>query len=148
MDNIEISEMTLSDLEDIKDSLLTDFDDFWNISTFENELKNQNSKYIKAALNNEIVGFAGIWKSVDDIHITNIVTKKKYRKNGVGSMLLSKLIEYSKLNTGISSITLEVNNNNLPAIKLYEKYGFKNVGLRKKYYNNTYDAIIMTKELN
>ena len=47
----------------------------------------------------------------------------------------------------LTSITLEVNSNNLAAIELYKKYGFKNVGLRKKYYNNTFDAIIMTKEL-
>lgn len=147
MDNIEISIMTTSDLENIKESLLEEFDDFWQYSTFENELKNPNSKYIKACNKDEIIGFAGIWKSVDDVHITNIVTKKDYRKKGIGSILLLKLIEISKSISGITSITLEVNKNNLPAIKLYEKYGFKNVGLRKKYYNNTYDALIMTKNL-
>ena len=148
MDNIEVSKMYVSDLESIKENLLDDYDDFWNYSTFKNELENPNSKYIKAISGNEIIGFAGIWKAVDDVHITNIVTIKKYKKQGIGSILLSKLIEISKSISGITSITLEVNSNNIPAQKLYKKFGFKNVGLRKKYYNNTDDAIIMTKELN
>ena len=147
MDNIEISRMDISDLERIKDQLFSDFDDFWNYNIFKNELENPNSKYIKATTNDEIIGFAGIWKAVDDVHITNIVTKKVYRKKGIGSKLLLELIRLAENEKEIASITLEVNSKNLPAIKLYEKHGFKNVGLRKNYYKNTYDAIIMTKEL-
>ena len=147
MHNIEIFRMTISDLELIKESLLLDFDDFWNFNTFKNELLNPNSKYIVAKINNEIVGFGGIWKAVDDVHITNIVTAKKYRSQNIGSILLSNLIEMSKSEIGITSITLEVNSNNIPAIKLYEKFGFKKVGLRKKYYNNIDDAVIYTKNV-
>lgn len=147
MDNIEISNMTLLDLECISDILQSDFDDFWNITTLKSELLNPNSKYIIAKLNNSIVSFAGIWKSVDDVHITNIVVNKNFRKQNIGSLMLSKLIELAKLEPNISSITLEVNRNNTAAIKLYEKFGFKVVGLRKKYYNNIDDAIIMTKDL-
>ncbi len=148
MHNIEIFRMTISDLELIKESLLLDFDDFWSFNTFKNELLNPNSKYIVAKINNEIVGFGGIWKAVDDVHITNIVTAKKFRRQNIGSILLSNLIEMSKSEIGITSITLEVNSNNIPAIKLYEKFGFKKVGLRKKYYNNIDDAVIYTKNLN
>jgi len=148
MDNIDISIMSVSDLELIKDSLLTDFDDFWNFNTFKNELLNPNSKYIVAKSNNKIIGFAGLWKSVDDVHITNIVTAKKYRKQNIGSLMLSELIKMAKNEQNITSITLEVNTNNIPAQKLYEKFGFKVVGLRKKYYNNIDDAIIYTKDLN
>ncbi len=145
MDKLEILKMTISDLDSIKDSLLLDFDDFWNYNTFKTELLNPNSKYIVAKVNKKIVGFAGIWKAVDDIHITNIVTAKKFRKHHIGSTMLLKLIEMAETEKEINSITLEVNANNEPAIKLYEKFGFKKVGLRKKYYNNTYDAIIMTR---
>jgi len=148
MDNVDISIMSVSDLELIKESLLTDFDDFWNFNTFKNELLNPNSKYIVAKSNNKIIGFAGLWKSVDDVHITNIVTAKKYRKQNIGSLMLSELIKMAKNEQNITSITLEVNTNNIPAQKLYEKFGFKVVGLRKKYYNNIDDAIIYTKDLN
>ena len=147
MDNVEITVMTLEDLEEIKDILQTEFDDFWNYNIFKGELENTNSKYFKATIDDNIVGFAGIWKAVDDVHITNIVTKKGLRKNGIANKMLEKLIEAAKKEEGINEITLEVYSNNIPAKKLYEKFGFNVVGLRKKYYNNTEDAIIMTKEL-
>ena len=148
MGNVEISIMTIYDLELIKDTLLSDFDDFWNYNTFKSELSNPNSKYIVAKINNEIIGFAGIWKAVDDVHITNIVTAKKYRRKKIGFLLLSNLIELAEAEKDITSITLEVNSNNIPAQKLYEKFDFKVVGIRKKYYNNIDDAIIYTKNLN
>lgn len=139
--------MTIADLDTISDILFSDFDDFWNVSTLKNELQNPNSQYIIAKLNNEIVGFGGIWKAVDDIHITDIVVKKNFRGQKIGSILLEQLISLAK-KQNITSITLEVNSTNIPAQNLYEKFGFKKVGLRKKYYNNIDDAIIMTKDLN
>ena len=147
MTSIEIYNMTLTDLELIKENLLSDFDDFWNYTTLKNELSNPNSKYFVAKENNKIVGFAGIWKSIDDMHITNIVVKKQYRRKKIASYLIEKLIEFAKSQKEISEITLEVNTNNIPAIKLYEKYSFNKVGIRKKYYNNKNDALIMTKKI-
>lgn len=147
MDSIKIFDMTMQDLDCISNILESDFDDFWTVTTLKNELLNPNSKYIIAKLNNTIVGFAGIWKAVDDVHITNIVVNKKFRKQNIGSLMLSKLLELAKLEPNITSITLEVNSNNISAIKLYKKFGFQVVGLRKKYYNNIDDAIIYTKEL-
>ena len=147
MNDVEIKIMTINDLEIIKKNLLTDFDDFWNYNTFKNELLNENSRYIVAKLNNQIIGFAGIWKAIDTMHITNIVTIKSFRKNGIGTIMLNKLIELSKSEKEVTSITLEVNSNNIPAQNLYKKFGFRTVGIRKKYYNHTDDAIIMTKVL-
>ena len=147
MDNVKISMMNLQDLENIKDILIQDFDDFWTYNIFKIELENPNSKYIVAKIENKIIGFAGIWKAIDVAHITNIVTAKTLRNKGIGSTMLKKLIELAKSENNINAITLEVNVNNIPAQKLYEKYGFKNTGLRKNYYNNTDDAIILTKNL-
>ncbi len=144
---IKISKMIIDDLNKISPVLLTEFDDFWNYNIFKSELENENSKYVVAKNNDEIVGFAGIWISIDEAHVTNIVTKKDLRKNGIGSTLLEELINLSK-NLNLVSITLEVNENNLDAIKLYEKFGFEKLGIRKKYYNNTDNALIMTKKLN
>lgn len=144
---IKISKMNIDDLNKISPILLTEFDDFWNYNIFKSELENENSKYVVAKNNDEIVGFAGIWISIDEAHVTNIVTKKDLRKNGIGSTLLEELINLSK-NLNLVSITLEVNENNLDAIKLYKKFGFEKLGIRKKYYNNTDNALIMTKKLN
>ena len=113
-----------------------------------NELKNENSYYIIAKLENNIVGFGGIWKAVDDVHITNIVVRKKFRKLGIGNVILEHLIKIGRNIQNINSITLEVNSKNTPAINLYLKFGFKKVGLRKNYYGLDENAIIMTLDLN
>lgn len=142
--NLEIYNMTLEDLKLLKDNLTTDFDDFWSYEILQTELNNPNSEYFIAKQDNEILGFAGIWKSIDDVHITDIVVKKIYRKKHIGSALLQKLIDTAK-EQNFKSITLEVNENNLPAINLYSKFLFKKLGIRKKYYKNKDNAIIMTK---
>lgn len=77
----------------------------------------------------------------------NIVVKKDERNKGIGSSLLKEIIHIAK-KLKAKTITLEVNENNEPAIKLYKKYGFEQVGLRKKYYNNKEDAILMATSLN
>lgn len=144
--NLELSIMNISDLDTISNILESEFDDFWNYNILKQELENKNSIYIVAKKSNNIVGFGGIWKSIDDVHITNIVTKKTFRHQGIASKILEKLINITK-DLNFSSITLEVNEHNLNAIKLYEKFNFENLGRRKKYYNNSDDAIIMTLEL-
>lgn len=140
---IEISEMTLNDFEKIKENLQIEFDEFWKPSILKSELESENSKYIVAKENSKIVGFAGIILLPDDAEITNIVTKKSERKKGIGNLLLAKIIEIAKNER--NSISLEVNEKNEIAIKLYKKYGFEKVGIRKKYYNGIDNAIIMTK---
>lgn len=140
---IKISKMSPSNLEEIKDILFSDFDNFWTYTVFEAELKNPDSQYYIATINNEIVGFAGILKILDEMHITNIVTKISKRHQGIASKLLEKLIEISKSETS-TLLTLEVNEFNTNAIKLYEKYNFKKLGLRKNYYGQNKNALIMT----
>lgn len=141
---MEIKEMKISDLDSIAENLYKDFDDFWNYNTFKSEFKNKNAKYIVAKQNNEIVGFAGIWTIVDVAHIANIVVKKDMRNNGIGSNLLQELVKMSR-ELNMKELTLEVNEHNTAAINLYRKFGFEQVGLRKKYYGGTDSAIIMTK---
>ena len=128
---IVIQSMLVSDLDLIAEKLENDFDDFWNYNVFKSELENENSKYIVAKINNEIVGFAGIWIAIDVAHITNIVVKKDLRNIGIGSLLLQNLIQMCK-NLDLAELTLEVNQHNSKAIKLYEKYGFKKVRSKKK----------------
>lgn len=143
---MNIEKMTLEDFEVIKENLQTDFDEFWTASILKSELENENSKYIVAKENNEIIGFAGIIITPIDVEITNIVTKKSNRKKGIGKLLLDKLIEMAK-QTEFETISLEVNEKNEVAIHLYENSGFEKIGVRKKYYNGTDNAIIMTKVL-
>ena len=143
---IIIRKLQIEDLETIKDELQEKFDVFWTYNVLKSELENPLSTYIVAVHNNEIVGYAGIWQPTEEVHITNIVTKKEFRNQKIGTKMLEELIinaQQRKLN----EITLEVNVNNKIAINLYSKYNFKQVGIRKKYYNNTEDALIMTLKL-
>lgn len=144
---ITIEKMTLEHLKQIEENIEEEFDKFWNKEVLKSELDNPASSYIVALDENKnVVGYAGIWQPLEEAHITNIVTKKDKRQNKIGTKMIEKLIDMAK-ERKLNDITLEVNINNLPAINLYKKYQFKEVGLRKKYYNNIDDAIIMTLEL-
>lgn len=145
-ESIKVFPMTLEDLEQIKEELEENFDKFWTYGILKSEIANINSKYIVAKYKEEIVGFAGITLILDEANIMNIVTKKEKRRQGIGTILLENLIKISK-ELKAKSITLEVNINNKPAINLYKNLKFEEMGLRKKYYNNREDALIMTKKL-
>ena len=141
---IEVYKMSLNDLESIKEILVSDFDDFWNYSILKDELSSTNSYYLVAKSDNEILGFAGIKYVLNDADIMNIVVKKSKRKSGIGSLLLKNIIELCK-KLNVSTLFLEVNEKNLPAISLYKKFGFEEVGFRKNYYKEN-NAIVMKKE--
>ena len=133
--DIKVEKMTLNDLENIQNILISDFDDFWNYNILKDELESENSIYIVAKSNKEIIGFAGIKILLDEADIMNIVTKKCYRNQGIGTLLLKNLISISK-NLNLHSLSLEVNEENKTAIHLYENLGFKNIGIRKNYYKS------------
>lgn len=144
---INISTMTLDDLEHLKDILESEFDNFWNYDVLKNELSSDNSKYIVAKnKDNNIIGFAGIKLILDEAELMNIVTKKNMRHFGVASSMLDYLFSICR-KQNIKLINLEVNTQNTIAINFYKKYNFVEVGLRKKYYDNTYDALLMTHKL-
>ena len=137
--------MDIQDLEEIKDILLSDFDDFWSYEVLREELLSDSSLYIVAKKQNEIIGFAGIKIIIDEADIMNIVVKKSYRNNGIGSLLLENLILISN-KKNLNFINLEVDCKNTIAINLYKKFGFEEISLRKNYYKNN-DAMIMKKKL-
>lgn len=138
--------MTVEDLDMISTILYSDFDDFWSKEVFKEELKNPNTYYLKARINDEIVGFGGVYQVLDEMQINYIVTKRNRRNLGIASKILYNLISFAN-NKNIKLITLEVNEKNIIAIKLYEKFGFKKIAIRKKYYNNTDNAIFMQKNI-
>ena len=137
--------MTLNDLNNISNDL-NNYDDFWTFGVFKDELSNSNCHYIVAVEDEAIIGFGGISVVLDEANINNIAVRVDKRNNKIGSRILKNLIETSK-SLNCSFITLEVNIKNLPAIKLYENFGFKNLGIRKNYYNGQTDAYIMKLEV-
>ena len=144
--NIKITPMTLTDVNTIKNNLISDFDNFWTYQILKEELESENSSYLIARMNDEIIGFAGIKVVLDEADIMNIVIKKNYRNQGIGTLLLENLISLAK-KLNLKSLSLEVSEKNLPAIHLYQKFGFESLGVRKNYYQDK-NGIIMTKKLN
>lgn len=144
--DVTIEKMTLADFSTIEPILSTSFDDFWNATTLKEELQCANSHYFVAKYANEIVGFTGIKVVLEEADIMNIVVKHSHRNQKIGHQLLQQLIDFSN-QLHLISLTLEVSEDNLVAIHLYESFGFKTIGLRKNYYQDN-NGIIMTKKLN
>ena len=105
----------------------------WSLDSISYEIENPLAKYVIAQdlSTNEVVGFAGVWIVAGEGDITNIAVHPSYRKQGIASQLLSKLLELCKDNN-CNDITLEVRVSNTPAQKLYTQFGFVNEGRRKK----------------
>ena len=142
---MEFRKMTLDDLDKVYTNL-NNFDDFWTFGIFKKELTNPQCHYIVAIQDDDILGFGGISVVLDEANINNIAVRFDKRNNKIGSKILQNLIDISK-SLNCSFVTLEVNTENLPAIKLYENFGFKNIGIRKNYYNGQFDAYIMKLEV-
>lgn len=119
----------------------------WTKGMFEEEIKSNMTHYILCVEGKDVIGYAGLWKVVDEGQITNIAVLPDYRRRGIGEKLLLKLIEDTKKD-GISFYTLEVRESNINAISLYKKAGFKQNGLRKEYYaDNKENAVLMVLEV-
>jgi len=120
----------------------------WSKDSFRTEIKNTVSRYVCAFLEDEtgkrvLAGYCGIWRIFEEAHITTLAVDPKYRGKKIAQALLVYMFE-RLYNEKIKFITLEVRTSNIAAIKLYEKFGFKSLGVRKKYYqNNNEDALIM-----
>lgn len=115
-------------------------------SVYQDVVENKRSLYVVAEVEGTVVGYAGVWGIADEGHITNVAVAPEFRRLHVGSAIISVLIDVTT-NAGIKKHTLEVRKSNLAAIRLYEKYGFKECGQRKGYYEDTgEDALIMWRE--
>lgn len=116
----------------------------WSEKSFQEEIvQNQMAFYIVAEINQQIVGYAGLWRILDEGHITNIAVHPDFRKKGIGESLVMLLMAHT-VQEGILSHTLEVRQSNSAAICLYRKLGFKSGGVRKSYYeDNGEDALVM-----
>ena len=118
------------------------FETPWTENMFIPEVEDPNAYYVVGVRGEEVICYGGFHKVLDEAHITNIAVKSTERGKGIGRFLMSELIARAKM-ADIAHMTLEVRDGNIPAIKLYESFGFKVEGVRKKYYDNKYDALIM-----
>ncbi len=91
-----------------------------------------------------VVGMAVTWVILDEAHIGTIAVRQDYRRQGIGEKLLVESLKIAAQRDATEAL-LEVRRSNLPAQKLYERYGFEVVGVRPRYYiDNHEDALLMT----
>lgn len=105
----------------------------WSEKSFLEEANNPVATYFLAKIDGKIVGYCGVWIVAGEGQITNIAVLPEYRKQNIASTLLTEIM---KLCNDLEQIILEVRENNIPAISLYEKFGFKKVGIRKNFYHS------------
>jgi [ribosomal protein S18]-alanine N-acetyltransferase len=144
---LRIERMTLEDLPAVHAIERASFAVPWPDDAYRNEIRtNRLASYVVARLGDDVVGFAGLWVMVDEAHVTTFAVHPWWRRRGVGERLLLALLDLA-VGRRAREATLEVRLSNLPARKLYEKYGFRPVGIRPRYYSdNGEDALIMTTE--
>ena len=119
----------------------------WSEKSISDSISSGNYKFFIASDKEKTVGSGGIMMIFEEAEITNIAVLKDYRRCGIASLLLSSLLDEA-FSRGCESAFLEVAKNNIPALKLYEKFGFEKINVRKNYYKDPPDdAIIMKKIL-
>ena len=118
----------------------------WTAELLMSQLKDGQHEFIAAVAQEGIVlGYVGMMFVLDEGYISNVAVGPDYRRAGIADALIERLLTLCREHE-LSFVTLEVRSGNWPAVALYEKHGFKAVGLRKNYYERPReDALIMTK---
>jgi ribosomal-protein-alanine N-acetyltransferase len=142
-----IRPMAVADLPDVQLIERASFTTPWPAHAYRQELEaNRLAQYLVATMEGTIVAYGGIWLMVDEAHVTTFAVHPRYRRRRIGERLLVALLDLA-VDRHAREATLEVRLSNLPARRLYEKYGFRPVGIRPRYYSdNQEDALIMTTE--
>ncbi len=141
--NLKLRPMTVDDLPVVMKMEQAAYATPWPETAYRQEFKNTHAYLDVVQYKQTIVGYSGMWHFWDEVHLGTIVSHPSMRGKGIGELLLRNVITRT-MALGVNNISLEVRPSNQPARKLYEKYGFEEVGRRKKYYRDHEDAIIMT----
>ncbi|MBW6486445.1 MAG: ribosomal protein S18-alanine N-acetyltransferase [Syntrophobacterales bacterium] len=150
-ETIEIDGCLAKDIDEIMVIERDSFSSPWSAPLFRQELANPVSRVLVARLVGEgarnIVGYIVYWLVADELHLQKIAIHRDLRRHGFASRLLQEAIKSSAA-ANTQRATLEVRGSNLPALKLYDKFGFSVKGVRPRYYGDTKeDALIMWADL-
>lgn len=142
-----VAPMEVDDLPAVADIEQLSFTTPWPPHAYRTELEsNRLAHYRVLRLDDRVVAYAGVWLMVDEAHVTTFAVHPSWRRRHHGERLLLAILELA-IERGAREATLEVRLSNLPARRLYEKFGFRPVGVRPRYYtDDREDALIMTTE--
>ena len=144
---LRVRPMATGDLQAVQAIEHASFTTPWPPQAYRQELEtNRLAHYLVGQLGDEVIAYGGVWLMVDEAHITTFAVHPAYRRRRIGERLLLAMLDLS-VDRHAREATLEVRLSNLAARRLYEKYGFRPVGIRPRYYSdNQEDALIMTTE--
>ncbi len=144
---IVIRRMEFDDIEAVTKIERENFSVPWDENGFLSFMIREGTVFLSAFLDDRLVGYCGLISAADEADITNVSVSLEARHQGIGSRLVEELIKEAD-DMGIKKVFLEVRESNASAIALYQKYCFKQVGIRKDYYEKpTENALLMLKEL-
>lgn len=148
MDNIEFERMNQSHISDVAEIERQCFSKPWSENAIAAELENDSAYFYVAKLCGEVIGYIGMHCAADECYVANVGVLKKYRQMGVGSALIKYAADTAR-QMKMSFISLEVRPSNTEAVRIYERFGFERVGLRKNFYSEPKeDGLIMTLRFN
>jgi ribosomal-protein-alanine N-acetyltransferase len=142
-----VSPMRIDHLPEVQAIEKASFTSPWPPHAYRAELEtNRLAHYLVATVGERVIAYGGIWLMVDEAHITTFAVHPAWRRRSIGAVLLLALLDVA-VDRQAREATLEVRLSNLAARKLYEKFGFRPVGVRPRYYSDDgEDALIMTTE--
>jgi ribosomal-protein-alanine N-acetyltransferase len=117
----------------------------WSRTVFESEIdgmRNGSRHYVVLRMRRTIVGYAGLWFTPDEAHVTNVAVAPEHRRGGIATRLMLALAAEAR-GRGMAAWTLEVRVSGTGAQELYRRFGFAPAGVRTRYYENTEDALVM-----
>jgi len=118
----------------------------WSYSLFLTELSNRVASYFLGLCENRVAGYIGLWVVWEGAHVTTFAVHPHFRSRGLGKKLLQFSLDYARLK-GCQEVLLEVRLSNTKAQELYRQFGFKLERVRKRYYSDGEDALVMKKDL-
>ena len=146
MCKITVGLMTAADVDAVHEIEVASFRTPWSKASFLHDVEeNQCARYLVVREDGRAIAYAGVWFILDEGHITNIAVHPDRRGMGYGEMVTRAMIQLAA-DSGMNWMTLEVRRSNAVAQALYHKLGFIDVGYRKRYYENSEDALIMALE--
>ena len=138
--------MTGDDLDSVMAIEAASYSTPWNLEHFRNEIASRFSWPYVAVEGENVVGYVCLMSLFEEAQILNIAVMPGRRGRGIARMLLEHAFRLA-LEQGAEILALEVRASNSAAISLYEKLGFRRVGIRARYYDSVEDAVLMEKTL-
>lgn len=143
---VSLRACTEADLPAILDIERASYPAAWTRTAFVYELHNRHGRFVVAEQHGRVVGYVCSWLIIDEVHILNIAVQPACRRHGIGHALLGQILVQAG-QAGARTANLEVRRSNRAAIQLYQQFGFETVSVRRGYYADGEDGLLMVKAI-